>query len=70
MYSGYFVNVTAKGLSAQRFVTPAIVKDVIADMVGKMMDEDPQDEFVVTVKWGQDAVVRPEYVTRKESENG
>ena len=62
MYSGYFVSLG----SEKRFVIPAILSAVIADMVEQMRAEDPQDEFEIKVIWGQSSE-RPEYAVGKES---
>lgn len=56
MFAGYFVKLG----NVERFVIPAIVKDVVAKMVDDAMTKDPQDEYTVIVAWGT-GPVRPDY---------
>ena len=57
MYSGYQIRLG----SQTKFVTPAILGKAIAVMVQQIMDEDPQNEFQITIKWVENGIERPQY---------
>jgi len=64
MFKGYWVtleSVNEHDPLMREFVTPAALQDHILQMVAKQQNEDPLDEFIVRVLWGE-SHERPAYL--------